>query len=181
MNRLTTSTILTVVTLATMTAWAGEAERGQVISLNGIEMYYEIHGEGPPLVMLHWFGGSGDIWKPFIDEFSKEYRLIIPDLRGHGRSSILTSEFTHSQAALDVFALLDHLGIDRFRGVVRTHRNVSFYPQLLPLDRAKRWTYFNVGGRPRRLSNAFHQGCVGIPKRRLGKEQRTAMRFNVGP
>ena len=90
---------------------------GKFAQINGIEMYYEVYGEGEPLVMLHYFGGSGTIWKPFVPEFSKHYKLVIPDLRGHGRSSILTGKFTHKQSALDVYALLDQLGIKEFRGI----------------------------------------------------------------
>ena len=90
---------------------------GKCTQINGIEMYYEVYGEGEPLVMLHYFGGSGAIWKPFVPEFSKHYKLVIPDLRGHGRSSILTGKFTHKQSALDVYALLDQLGIKEFRGI----------------------------------------------------------------
>lgn len=90
---------------------------GKLVSLNGMEMYYEIHGQGEPLVMLHYFAGSGAIWKPYIPAFSKHYRLVIPDLRGHGRSSVMTSTFNHRQSALDVFALLDSLKIREFRGI----------------------------------------------------------------
>ena len=90
---------------------------GKFAQINGFEMYYEVYGEGEPLVMLHYFAGSGAIWKPFVPEFSKHYKLVIPDLRGHGRSSILTGKFTHKQSALDVYALLDQLGIKEFRGI----------------------------------------------------------------
>jgi pimeloyl-ACP methyl ester carboxylesterase len=83
-------------------------------SVNGIEMYYELHGEGTPLVLLHGFTGSGQAWQPFITDFAQEYQLIIPDLRGHGRSTNPTNQFTHRQAALDIFALLDQLEIDSF-------------------------------------------------------------------
>jgi pimeloyl-ACP methyl ester carboxylesterase len=94
-----------------------DSTRGKVVSINSMEMYYELHGEGNPLVLLHNFTSSGQIWEPFIGEFSKHFRLIVPDLRGHGRSTNPTGTFTHRQAALDVFALLDHLGIREFRGI----------------------------------------------------------------
>ena len=64
---------------------------GKTISINGMDMYYEDHGDGETLVLLHGFSRSGAIWKPFITEFSKHYRLIVPDLRGHGRSTNPTS------------------------------------------------------------------------------------------
>lgn len=94
---------------------------GHFASVNGIEMYYEIHGQGSPLVLLHAFTRSGQDWQPFIADLAKQYRLIIPDLRGHGRSTNPTNQFTHRQSALDVFALLDQLKIDRFKAMgIRT-------------------------------------------------------------
>jgi pimeloyl-ACP methyl ester carboxylesterase len=91
---------------------------GQTVSLNGMEMYYETHGAGEPLVLLHGFGSSGSqAWGRFIGEFAKTYQVLVPDLRGHGRSTNPTNQFTHRQAALDVFALLDQRGIKKFRGM----------------------------------------------------------------
>ena len=87
------------------------------LAVNGMEMYYEAYGEGRPLVLLHGFGGSGPAWKPFIAEFAKHFRLIVPDLRGHGLSTNPSHQFTHRQSALDVYALLHQLGIDRFQGM----------------------------------------------------------------
>jgi pimeloyl-ACP methyl ester carboxylesterase len=84
---------------------------GHTVSVNGMQMYFEIYGEGEPLVLLHWFTGSSQSWKPFIPAFSQDYQLIIPDLRGHGRSTNPSLAFTHRQSALDIFSLLDHLHI----------------------------------------------------------------------
>lgn len=98
---------------------AGTAARAgaHVAEINGFRMHYELHGEGPPLVLLHGFTASGTVWEPFVDDLARHYRLIIPDLRGHGRSSKLTGAFTHRQSAADVFALLDHLKIETFRAM----------------------------------------------------------------
>ncbi|MBI3667233.1 MAG: alpha/beta hydrolase [Acidobacteria bacterium] len=89
----------------------------RTLAVNGMEIYYEAYGEGRPLVLLHGFGGSGAAWKPFIAEFAKHYRVIVPDLRGHGRSTNPSNRFTHHQSALDVYALLHQLKIDRFQGM----------------------------------------------------------------
>jgi pimeloyl-ACP methyl ester carboxylesterase len=80
-------------------------------------MYYEISGSGPPLVLLHGFGGSGQHWSALRDDYAKEYRVIVPDLRGHGRSTNPTNQFTHRQSALDVYALLDKLEIRQFKAM----------------------------------------------------------------
>jgi pimeloyl-ACP methyl ester carboxylesterase len=91
--------------------------QGHTASVNGIEMYYEISGEGAPLVLLHGFNGSGQSWKSLVTDYAKNYRVIVPDLRGHGRSTNPTNQFTHRQSALDVYALLDKLGIRQFKAM----------------------------------------------------------------
>ena len=85
--------------------------------MNGVQIYYEAAGEGPPLLLLHYFGGCPQSWQPHTEQFAQHYRLIIPDLREHGRSTNPSGQFTHRQAALDVFALLDELGIERVRAM----------------------------------------------------------------
>ncbi|MFZ6769889.1 alpha/beta fold hydrolase [Undibacterium sp. Di26W] len=90
------------------------ATSGQVVQINHLEMYYEEYGAGKPLVLLHGFGGCVQNWHPFIAQLSERYRLILVDLRGHGHSTNPDNKFTHSEAAGDVFLLLDKLGIDRF-------------------------------------------------------------------
>jgi pimeloyl-ACP methyl ester carboxylesterase len=89
---------------------------GHMASVNGMEMYYEIHGDGPPLVLLHGFFGWSGTFEQHIPELAPHFRIIAIDLRGHGRSTNPAGQFTHRQAALDVYALLDQLGIDRFKG-----------------------------------------------------------------
>ncbi len=85
--------------------------------LNDIEMYYEVLGQGDPLVLLHGFSGSGKGWKPIKQDLSHRFLLIIPDLRGHGRSMNPSGTFTQRQAAVDIFTLLDHLRINRCRAI----------------------------------------------------------------
>jgi pimeloyl-ACP methyl ester carboxylesterase len=85
--------------------------------LNGIEIYYRIIGEGEPLVLLHGFMQTGNVWDLIIDELAADYKMIIPDLRGHGLSTNPSGEFTHRQAALDVYALLDQLEIYHFKAM----------------------------------------------------------------
>jgi pimeloyl-ACP methyl ester carboxylesterase len=86
-------------------------------TLNGNDLYFEIHGAGEPLLLLHGFSGSSQDWKPSIGEWGTDFQLVIPDLRGHGRSSILSKPFRHRDAAADVLALLDRLEIHVCKGV----------------------------------------------------------------
>ena len=93
------------------------AASGHTAPVNDIEMYYELRGEGEPLVLLHGGGGVGANWELIFKVPPDGYRLIIPDLRGHGRTTNPSQEFTFRQSALDVFALLDHLGVERFKAI----------------------------------------------------------------
>ena len=95
----------------------GTEATGRTVRLNGIEMYYEATGQGEPLVLLHAFNESGLTWSSMVPELAKSYRVIVPDLRGHGCSTNPDKEFTHRQSALDVFALLDSLGIRQFKAM----------------------------------------------------------------
>lgn len=90
---------------------------GKTQKINDVELYYEVHGSGEPLVLLHGFTGCSQDWAPLIPDWSKQFQLIVPDLRGHGRSGALTGQFCHRDAAADVLALLDHLGIGTFKGL----------------------------------------------------------------
>jgi len=85
--------------------------------LNGMDIYFEVHGTGEPLVLLSGFSGTSQDWKPSLHEWGSGFQRILPDLRGHGRSRILSTPFRHAEAAVDMFALLDHLGISAFKGV----------------------------------------------------------------
>jgi pimeloyl-ACP methyl ester carboxylesterase len=86
-------------------------------SINGFEMYYELHGEGEPLLWLHGFGGCGTDWKYIFNEPPAGYRLIAPDLRGHGLSTNAGNEWTFAQSAQDVLTLLDQLGLQRVNAI----------------------------------------------------------------
>lgn len=110
--------LLLAVVLGVSDAYAQSSEAsGRTATLNGIEMYYETIGQGEPLVLLHGFYGSGASWASVVPELATSYRVIVPDLRGHGRSTNPAKQFTHRQSALDVFALLDSLGVRRFKAM----------------------------------------------------------------
>jgi pimeloyl-ACP methyl ester carboxylesterase len=91
---------------------------GKILQVNGIELYYEIHGAGEPLLLLHGGTGSHEDWvHSGRDEFLREHTLISPDARGHGRSTNPAKSITHRQCALDTLALLDHLGIKKCKAI----------------------------------------------------------------
>jgi pimeloyl-ACP methyl ester carboxylesterase len=94
-----------------------EAFVSQSVSLEGMEMYFEVLGRGEPLLLLHGFNGCGADWTHVFPVWPEGWRLVVPDLRGHGRSTNPSRQFTFRQAALDVLALLDHLGLRRVKAI----------------------------------------------------------------
>jgi pimeloyl-ACP methyl ester carboxylesterase len=107
---------LAVLLLAAAGSQAAEAEQ-HTAAVNGFEMYYEVVGEGEPLLLLHSGTQTTRMFDPFVDRLAAHYRLIIPDLRGHGGSTNPDNLWTTRQFALDVFALLDQLGVTRFKAI----------------------------------------------------------------
>lgn len=79
------------------------------VQVNGIELFYRDTGNGDPLVLLHGFTGTGDDWSHVFTQPPAARRLIVPDLRGHGRSTNPSGRFRFADVARDVFGLLDHL------------------------------------------------------------------------
>jgi pimeloyl-ACP methyl ester carboxylesterase len=92
-----------------------KVDRAMMIDVNGMQLHFDTHGEGEPLLWLHGGLGQGADWQYIFKEPPPRYRLIAPDLRGHGRSTGAAATYSFRQSALDVFALLDHLHIDRAR------------------------------------------------------------------
>lgn len=83
---------------------AGEAE------VNGAKLFYEIEGEGDPLVLVHAGIADNRMWEGQVETFARLYRVIRPDLRGFGRSPMVPGPYSHPD---DLRALLDYLGVDR--------------------------------------------------------------------
>jgi pimeloyl-ACP methyl ester carboxylesterase len=93
---------------------------GRTVSINGFELYYETAGDpdAPPLLLLHGGTGCCEDWVyAGREEFAKDYRLIAPDARGHGRSTNPSGILSHRQNSLDALALLDHLGIGKCKAI----------------------------------------------------------------
>jgi pimeloyl-ACP methyl ester carboxylesterase len=88
-----------------------------MIDIDGMDLHYDIHGDGEPLLWLHGGMGHGPDWEFIFGKPPAGYRLIAPDLRGHGRSTGAQPTYSFKQAAADVFALLDHLQIDRVKAI----------------------------------------------------------------
>ena len=87
---------------------------GTLVSINGIDLYHEVHGTGRPLVVLH--GGvlnAETCFGAMIPRLAEAHQVIAVDLQGHGHTADTDRPVTLANFAKDVVGLLDHLGIDR--------------------------------------------------------------------
>lgn len=80
-------------------------------------MYYEVHGKGTPLLILHGFTGTSWGLSSIFQAFLQDYQLIIPDLRGHGRTTNPKKTYTFKQVAEDLLSLLSHLNIKQCKAI----------------------------------------------------------------
>ena len=80
--------------------------------VNGLKMYYEIHGSGEPVVLLHgaFMAISGD-WNDWIKELAKTRKVIAVEMQGHGRTADIKRDMSFENLADDVAVLLDHLRV----------------------------------------------------------------------
>lgn len=82
-------------------------------NLGDVEIYYESHGEGDPVLLVPGLGGVGAYWLPNLPAFSAKYRTIIHDHRGTGQSSKSKIKYSVDQMSDDLLRLMDHLKIER--------------------------------------------------------------------
>ncbi len=75
---------------------------------NHAEIYYETHGQGDPIVLIHGFGLDSRIWQGQVKELSKTNKIVTYDLRGFGKSSLPNGQYSHHE---DLHELLKHLNI----------------------------------------------------------------------
>jgi len=82
---------------------------------HGVKIHYEVHGDGPPLILTHGYSSTSAMWREQIAPLSKHHRLILWDMRGHGQSDYPDDPNAYSEAltVMDIAALLDALGADR--------------------------------------------------------------------
>jgi pimeloyl-ACP methyl ester carboxylesterase len=83
------------------------------IQTDGVRMHVRVGGSGPAVVLIHGFGDTGDMWTPLAVALAKDHRVVVPDLRGMGLSSIPAGGYDKKTQAGDIRAVLDKLGIDK--------------------------------------------------------------------
>lgn len=83
------------------------------LAANSVELYYEVHGSGFPLVLTHGSSWDHRQWQPQVAAFAPDFQVVVWDVRGHGRSSLPPGPVDANDFSRDLVALLDHLGLER--------------------------------------------------------------------
>ncbi len=86
---------------------------GAYADVNGIRLYYETHGSGRPLILLHGGLGSGEMFGPNLPALAANHQVIAVDLQGHGRTADIDRPLRVDLMAGDIAALIEHLGLDK--------------------------------------------------------------------
>jgi pimeloyl-ACP methyl ester carboxylesterase len=86
---------------------------GKYAKVNGIDLYYETHGAGRPLILLHGGLGSGEMFGPVLPQLTQRHQVIAVDLQGHGRTADIDRPIDVRLMADDIAALIDHLGLEK--------------------------------------------------------------------
>ena len=141
------------------TAKSTATKKGYVLA-NGVNYYYEIHGRGEPLLLLHGGLGSTDMFAPILPSFAKERQVIAVDLHGHGRTALGDRPIDLIDIGNDLAVVLRQLGYEKvdvlgysfgggagFRLAVQhpalvrrlviasaPYAQNGFYPEMLPLQ-----------------------------------------------
>jgi pimeloyl-ACP methyl ester carboxylesterase len=82
------------------------------LNRDGVNIYYEVHGSGPPLILTHGYSSTSAMWQGQIAAFSRHHKLVLWDMRGHGQSDYPDDPAAYSEAltVADIAALLDTVG-----------------------------------------------------------------------
>jgi pimeloyl-ACP methyl ester carboxylesterase len=99
----------------------------QMVQTNGTSLYVRVGGHGPAVVLLHGFGDTGDMWAPLAADLVKDHTVIVPDLRGMGRSEHPDAGYTKKNEAVDIAGVMDALKVERAALVTHDIGNMVGY------------------------------------------------------
>jgi pimeloyl-ACP methyl ester carboxylesterase len=98
----------------TATDWTTEVKgTGGYADVNGINLYFETHGSGRPMILLHGGLGSGEMFGPTLPVLAADHQVIAVDLQGHGRTADIDRPIDIRLMAGDIAALIEHLGLEK--------------------------------------------------------------------
>ena len=101
----------------TLTAYAQTPKHTETVVLNGMDTYYEVYGEGTPLLFLHGGGQSSALWHEYVNDFADNFEVYLVDLPAHGKSSNPQGGFSYEIATDQLRDFFEHLKIQQFSAI----------------------------------------------------------------
>src|SRR5512142_962063 len=86
--------------------------QGKYANVNGLNLYYEIHGAGKPLILLHGGLGLIGMYEQLLPALAENHQVVGVELQGHGHTADIDRPFSFEQTGDDVAGLIEHLGIE---------------------------------------------------------------------
>src|SRR5262245_23246143 len=106
------------------------------VRIDGADIYYEVHGDGPPVLLVAGLGGAGSYWQPQIGPLSRHFKVIVHDHRGTGASTHQKMRYTVDRMAADTLGIMDALDIKSAHLV--GHSTGGAIGQILGVDHPSR-------------------------------------------
>jgi pimeloyl-ACP methyl ester carboxylesterase len=117
----------------------------RMVQTNGTSLYVRSGGHGSPVVLLHGFGDTGDMWAPLAAVLVKDHTVIVPDLRGMGLSAHPDTGYTKKNQALDIVGVMDALNVPRAALVTHDIGNMVGYALAVQFPtRITRWAVIDA-------------------------------------
>jgi len=92
-------------------------KKAERVAVNDTHLYYEVYGDGEPLIFLHGYTLSTRMWSSFITDFQEDYEVYLIDLTGHGKSDAFTKDLSIRSVGEDLDALLKYLKLEKVKAV----------------------------------------------------------------
>ena len=127
-----------------------QLKRAETVQLNDTQMYYEVYGEGEPLILLHGYTHSSKYWLPYISKFAESYEVYVIDLPGHGRSGPFKKDFSLDWIAEDVNILINYLKLSKIKAIGYSYGGDVLY-HLASINPDLIETMITIGSSPNRI------------------------------
>ncbi len=111
------NTLLFFLLLHFMTGSAQQPKKAELVNINGKNLYYEVYGDGEPLLLLHGYSLSSKSWLPYVEDFYEDYEVYLVDLTGHGKSDAFTEDLSIASVGKDVHALIQSWGLEKMKAI----------------------------------------------------------------
>src|ERR1044071_9341307 len=116
-RKLTSTAVVAIILAASSLAFtqngANTAVKTGYAPVNGLHLYYEIHGTGEPLILLHGGLGAAEMFEQILPSLSSNRQVIAVDLQGHGHTADIARALSYERMADDIAALIKYLGLEK--------------------------------------------------------------------